>query len=283
MTEPETGQSSAGPGFKIGTVPLSGQFGLVVLALYLLTALFAPWIAPYGEGQIVGGALLPSGGDHLLGTDQLGRDVLSRLIYGARNTIGIAIVTTALSFLVGGSLGLFAAVAPTWIEQVLSRIFDALMAIPYLILALVLLAVFGKNVVSLIFILGLIDSTRVYRLARATAFPVVVSNFVTAARIRGESRSWIMFREILPNILPPLVAEFGLRFSFVFLSISALSFLGVGIQPPTADWGSMVAENKTLIIYGSAAPLLPAAAITLLTVSINFVVDWLLTRSRGGN
>ncbi|MBS3652089.1 ABC transporter permease [Pseudaminobacter sp. 19-2017] len=262
-------------------IPISGVAGLMVIAAYLVVALFAPLIAPHGEAEIIGQALLPMGEGSLLGTDQLGRDVLSRLIYGARNTIGIAALTTALSFLVGGSLGLLAAVAPTWLELALSRIFDALMAIPYLILALVLLAVFGRNVTALVVILGLIDSTRVYRLARATAFPIVVSNYVTAARIRGESRSWIMFREILPNIIPPLVAEFGLRFSFVFLSISALSFLGVGIQPPTADWGSMVAENKTLIIYGSPAPLLPAAAIALLTVSINFVLDWLVNKAGG--
>jgi len=263
------------------TAPLSAWFGMIVIAIYLFCAVFAPWIAPYGEAEIVGNAYQPSSAQFWLGTDQIGRDIFSRLIYGARNTIGIALVTTLLSFVIGGTLGVFAAINRGWFDQILSRLVDALMSIPTLIFSLMLLAVFGKYISALILILAVLDSTRVFRLARATAINVVVMDYVEAARLRGEGLGWVTLREIVPNILPPLVAEFGLRFCFVFLTISSLSFLGVGIQPPTADWGSMVAENKTLITYGNPTPLYPAAAIALLTVAVNFVVDWFLHRTSG--
>jgi peptide/nickel transport system permease protein len=178
-------------------------------------------------------------------------------------------------------LGVYAAITRGWFDQVMSRVVDALMSIPVLIFALLLLAVFGKYIINLILILALLDSTRVFRLARNTALNVVVMDFVEAAKLRGEKLAWITLKEIMPNIMPPMVAEFGLRFCFVFLTISALSFLGVGIQPPTADWGSMVAENKTLITYGRAQPLIPAGAIALLTVAVNFVVDWFLHKTSG--
>ena len=176
---------------------------------------------------------------------------------------------------------MLAAVLGGWIDQLLSRLVDILMAIPQLIFALVLLVIVGPSITNLILIIAVLDSTRVFRLTRAVAMNVVVLDFVEAARLQGEKLAWIMGREILPNILPPLVAEFGLRFCFVFLTIAALSFLGLGIQPPTADWGSMVRENSTLINYGDITPLLPAAAIALLTVAINFVVDWFLHKTSG--
>ncbi|MGL6182427.1 MAG: ABC transporter permease, partial [Aestuariivirga sp.] len=196
-------------------------------------------------------------------------------------TIGIALATTLLSFIIGGTLGVLTALKRGWLDQTISRIVDAFLAIPVLIFALMLLAVFGKSVLLLILILALLDSTRVFRLARATALNVVVMDYVESARLRGEGTGWIIFKEILPNILPPMITEFGLRFCFVFLTISALSFLGVGIQPPTADWGSMVAESKTLITFGRAQPLIPAACIAILTVGVNFVVDWFLHKTSG--
>jgi peptide/nickel transport system permease protein len=163
----------------------------------------------------------------------------------------------------------------------LSRSVDVLMSIPPLIFALVLLSIVGSSVPNLIIIMAVLDSTRVFRLSRSVAQGVVVMDYVEAARLRGEKLPWIMRREILPNIMPPLVAEFGLRFCFVFLTISALSFLGLGIQPPTADWGSMVKDNGALITYGDITPLLPAGAIALLTVSVNLVVDWFLHKTSG--
>ncbi len=240
-----------------------------------------PLLAPYGESEIVGKAYQLSSPENWLGTDQIGRDTLSRLIYGARNTIGIALITTLLSFLVGGSLGVLAALKRGVLDQGISRVVDAFLAIPVLIFALMMLAVVGKSLINLIIILALLDATRVFRLSRAVALNSVVMDYVESARLRGEGMGWIVFKEIVPNILPPLITEFGLRFCFVFLTISALSFLGVGIQPPTADWGSMVAESKSLISFGRPAPLYPAAAIALLTVAVNFVVDWFLHKTSG--
>jgi peptide/nickel transport system permease protein len=254
---------------------------MLVILLYVLVAIFAPVLAPFGERDVVGGAFEPWGAPFHLGTDSLGRDVLSRLIYGARNTIGIALVTTALAFVLGAGLGLWAAVSGGWVDQVLGRVVDALMAIPALIFALLLLAIFGTGVVQLILVIAVIDATRVFRLSRAVAEGIVVMDYVEAARLRGEGTGRLILREILPNAMAPLVAEFGLRFCFVFLSIAALSFLGLGIQPPTADWGSMVKESATLITFGDVTPLLPAGAIALLTVAVNFVVDWQLHRASG--
>lgn len=261
--------------------PLSAWFGLVVLIAYAVVAIFAPLLAPYGESVVVANQYEEWSSQYPFGTDQLGRDMLSRLIFGGRNTIGIAVLTTALSFFLGGMFGLLAAILGGWTDQFLARLVDILMAIPQLIFALMLLSIFGSSVTNLILIIAVLDSTRVFRLTRAVAMNVVVLEFVEAARLQGERIGWIMTREILPNILPPLVAEFGLRFCFVFLTISALSFLGLGIQPPTADWGSMVRENATLINYGDVTPLLPAGAIALLTIAVNFVVDWFLHKTSG--
>jgi peptide/nickel transport system permease protein len=263
------------------SAPFSAWFGMVVIAIYALLALFAPLIAPYGESQVLDNPYLASSSKYWLGTDQLGRDLLTRLIYGARNTVGIALVTVMLSFFIGGTFGILAAIFRGWIDQVLGRIVDVIMSIPQLIFALMLLSIVGASALNLILIIAVLDSTRVFRLSRSVAMNVAVMDFVEAARLRGESTSWIMFREILPNITPILVAEFGLRFCFVFLIISSLSFLGLGIQPPSADWGSMVRENATLINLGRYTPLLPAGAIALLTVAVNFVVDWFLHKTSG--
>lgn len=261
--------------------PWSARFGLLVVFFYAFIAIFAPLLTPYGESEVVGVEYEPWGEQFLLGTDNLGRDMLTRLIYGARNTIGIAFLTTALTFLVGSITGLLAATTGKWVDQVLSRIVDVLMAIPSLIFALLILTIVGTSIPALVIVIALLESTRVFRITRAVSMNVVVMDYVEVARLRGEGLWWIMRREILPNAMAPLVAEFGLRFCFVFLFISALSFLGLGIQPPTADWGSMVRDNATLITFGDPTPLLPAASIALLTVGVNFVVDWFLHLSSG--
>ncbi|AUO22735.1 MULTISPECIES: ABC transporter permease [unclassified Pseudomonas] len=266
---------------QVARAPLSAKFGLLVIVLYVLVALFAPVLAPYGETQVVGDGFAPWSGQFLLGTDNLGRDMFSRLVYGARNTLGIAFLTTVLAFLLGGLSGLIAAIKGGWVDQGLSRVVDILMAIPQLIFALLILSVVGTNATSLVLVIALLDSTRVFRLSRAVAMTVVVQDFVEAARLRGEGLWWLVTREVLPNAAAPLIAEFGLRFCFVFLFISALSFLGLGIQPPTADWGSMVRDNAVLITFGDISPLLPALAVALITVSVNFVVDWMLHKSSG--
>ena len=261
--------------------PLTAVFGMIVILIYVIVAVGAPVVAPFGERQVVGPEFLPWEGEHILGTDSLGRDMFSRLVYGARNTVGIAFLTTALAFLLGAVFGLLAAAVGGWLDSVLSRIVDVLMAIPALIFALLLLTIVGTSITNLILVIALIDSTRVFRLARAVAMNIVVMDYIEAARLRGEGLWRLITKEILPNASAPLIAEFGLRFCFVFLAISALSFLGLGIQPPTADWGSMVRDNATLITFGDVTPLLPAGAIALLTVAVNFVVDWMLHRASG--
>ena len=266
---------------ELKKAPFTAWFGIAVILCYIIVAFFAPVLSPYGETQVVGDEYAPWTSEFLLGTDNIGRDMLSRLLYGARNTVGIAFVTTCLAFFIGGMAGLIASTVGGWTDQILSRVVDVLMAIPQLIFALLLLTIVGTNVVNMILIIALLDSTRVFRLARAVATNVVVMDFVEVARLRGEGIWWLIRHEVLPNSTAPLIAEFGLRFCFVFLLIAALSFLGLGIQPPTADWGSMVRENATLITFGDITPLLPAAAIALLTVAVNFVVDWMLHASSG--
>ncbi|QYX57779.1 ABC transporter permease [Roseovarius sp. SCSIO 43702] len=339
---------------ELRTAPLTAGFGMFIIFIYAVAAIFAPAIAPYGEAEVISSAFAPADENMLLGADQLGRDMFSRVIYGARNTVSLALVGTTLAFILGALAGLLAAVRGGWFDQAMGRTADVIMSIPSLIFGLLMVSIFGSlatnpawlrmfsgNVgqadyflgvalmcffgflvgllvlatvaetflgwiitslisggVILVFALGLatvfnsseiililvvsvIYSPRVYRLTRAVAGNVVVMDYIEAARLRGERRWYLIRREILPNSTAPLVAEFGLEFCFVFLLISGLSFLGLGIQPPTADWGSMVKENATLISFGEITPLIPAAAIALLTVAVNFVVDWMLFRSSG--
>lgn len=266
---------------EFGKAPFSAQLGAVVIVIYILVAIFAPWIAPYGETDVIGDVWEEFGGETIWGTDQIGRDLFTRLMYGARNTISIALITTMLSFSMGIITGFLAAVLGGWVDQVLSRIVDLIMAFPSLILALMVLSIVGTGTVGLILVIAVLDSTRVYRISRAVAMDIEVMDYVEVAKLRGEGLWWVMRHEILPNTLAPLVAEFGLRFCFVFLFIAALSFLGLGIQPPLADWGSMVRENAGAITYGIYIPLIPAAAIAILTIAVNLVVDWFLQKTAG--
>lgn len=263
----------------LGRVPVGAAIGLVVTVALAFIAIFAPWISPYPGSQVLGGVWDPPSAQHWLGTDNLGRDLLSRMIYGARITVFIAVAATALAFSLGAILGFAAAVIGGWFDTVLSRFVDLLMSIPTLIFGLVVLSVLPPTVLTLILVMGMLDSTRVYRLSRAVAVDINVMDFVEAARLRGEGRGWIIFREILPNALSPLVSELGLRFIYAVLFLSALSFLGLGVQPPDADWGGMVKENKEGIVFGIPAALIPAAAIAVLTISVNLVADWVLTRT----
>ncbi|MGF1627872.1 MAG: ABC transporter permease [Kiloniellaceae bacterium] len=260
-------------------VPLSAWIGMAGMALAVFCAVFAPWIAPFGEREVVGDIWLPMGGDYLLGTDNLGRDLLSRLIYGAQTTIFVALAATVLAFCMGVMLSFTAAVAGGWTDQGLSRVNDLMMSIPTLIFALIVLAVLPQELWILIAVIAVLESTRVFRIGRAVALDITVMEFVEAARLRGERRLWIIFREILPNTLSPLLAEFGLRFAFSVLFLSTLSFLGLGIQPPEADWGGIVKDNKDGIIFGIPAALIPGAAIAGLAICVNLVVDWLLNRT----
>ncbi len=259
--------------------PMSARIGLAIVLLNLIVLVLAPNLAPYKETEVVGDVWLPASMEHFLGTDQLGRDLFSRILFGARNTISIALLITLMSFAVGATAGFLAATLKGWVDQLLGRLVDIIMAFPTLIFALMVLSILGTSIPVLVVVIALLDSTRVFRLSRAVAMDIEVMDYVEMARLRGEGLWWIMGREILPNALPPLIAEFGLRFCFVFLFISSLSFLGLGLQPPTADWGGMVRENAGAITFGILTPLWPAGAIAFLTIGINLVVDWFLHRS----
>ncbi|WP_417525408.1 ABC transporter permease [Marinovum sp.] len=268
-------------GKELKTAPLTAAFGMFVIFTYAIAAIFAPWIAPFGESEVIASSFAPADENMLLGADQLGRDMFSRIIYGARNSVGLALAATIAAFALGAIGGLLAATKGGWFDQAMGRFADVIMSIPSLIFALLMLSIFGPHVYVIIIAVAIIYAPRVFRLTRAVAGNVVVMDYIEAAKLRGEKDSYLIRKEILPNSTAPLIAEFGLEFCFVFLLVAGLSFLGLGIQPPTADWGSMVRENATLISFGDITPLIPAAAIALLTVAVNFVVDWMLFRSSG--
>ncbi len=251
--------------------------GLIIVGFFVFLAIFAPWIAPYSQAENVGDTWAPASSASWMGTDQIGRDMMSRIIYGARMTIGIALATTVLSFLIGTTLGLLASTGGNVIDQFLSRIVDVMLSIPLLVFALIILSMFGSSIPTLIITIAILDSTRVFRLARAVSMNIAVLEYVEAAKLRGEGLWWVMTREVLPNVLPPMISEFGLRFCFNFLFVAGLSFLGLGIQPPFADWGGMVRENGKAISFGLFAPLYPAAMIALMTIGVNLIVDWILS------
>jgi peptide/nickel transport system permease protein len=274
----------------------SGKLGICVVAMWLVLAGIGPFISPYHEADILDEALfIVPGSDNpypetdfqgiskvaYLGTDYLGRDIMSRILWGARTTIGITLAATLLAYLVGVTLGIAAAVSGGILDMGLSRVNDAFMSIPHIMMGLIVIAAVGSTIPILIVLTGLIYATSVFRIARALGLEVMVSDFVEAARVRGEGLWWIITREILPAVAMPLATDFGLRFVWIILFISSLSFLGLGVQPPMSDWGSMVKENLSGLPYGSIAPLVPALSIATLTISINMIVDDVSAHSGG--
>lgn len=258
---------------------LSARIGTVVLLLAALIAVFGPLIAPYPEDEMLPvAAFAPMSAENWLGTDYIGRDILSRILYGARITLGLALAATILAFVVGAFFGFTAAIAPSLVDTIISRLYDVVLSIPNIMLALVAIAALGTSMGVLVGVIGLIYSANVFRISRALAMDIKVMDFVEAARARGEGHLWIIAREVWPNTIVPLSSEFGLRLVFAILAISGLSFLGLGVQPPTAGWGVMVRENMTGMMYGSPAALAPAFAIALVTISINLIVDDLSSR-----
>ncbi len=263
-------------------LPITAAIGLLIIAINLIAAIGAPVLAPYGQTTIVGDAWADASAAHWLGLDNLGRDLFSRLLYGARMSIGLSLIITCMSFSIGVTMGFTAAISRGWVDTALSRFVDLILSMPTLIAAFVVLSVLGTSIPVLIFTIAILDSVKVFRLARALAMNIGALEYVEVARVRGEGLWWVIRREILPNAMAPLIAEFGLRFSFTFLFIAALSFLGLGIQPPLADWGSMVRDYRDVINLDLPAPLYPAGAIAVLTIGVNFVVDWMLSiHSRG--
>ena len=257
-------------------LPLSAAFGLLIVIAAAFLLVCGPSLAPHGLEETVGTPFAPPTAEHWLGLDQNGRDMLTRLLHGAQMSIGVSLSAVTISFCIGVPLGFLAALRGGLPDLIGSRLVDVVMSVPVLISALVVLQALGSSLPVLIGTIALLDSTRVFRLSRVVAQGIVVMEYAEVARLRGENVWWMLSREILPNALPPLLAEFGMRFCFTFLFVAGLSYLGLGVQPPFADWGGMVRENQQGILYGLYAPLFPAGAIALVTIGVNLVVDWAL-------
>jgi peptide/nickel transport system permease protein len=253
--------------------------GAIIVGTALLAALVGPWLAPHDLGEIVDTDIFgPVSRAFPLGTDFLGRDVLSRVIFGARYTVGIALAATVIAIFLGGLLGMLAAVSGGWVDALLSRSFDAMISIPSLMFGLVAIAALGSSIPVLIGTTAIIYTPGAFRIWRSLAVNVNAMDYVAVARARGEGRLHLVRAEIMPNLVGPVLADFGLRFVFAVLLLSALSFLGLGIQPPAADWGSLVRENITGLNEGAPAVVMPALAIAILTVGVNLLVDSLSGR-----
>jgi peptide/nickel transport system permease protein len=264
-------------------IDVATAIALLFVALLFVVASMAPWLAPYGVNDIIGGNWGPPSPASWLGTDNVGRDLLSRLIFGTRTTLAVAGSATVVAFLIGGLAGFLAGAFGGLASTALDRLNDLIMAVPTLIAALVVLSVMPNTIGVLISVMALLDATRVFRVARALATDIAAMEFVETARIRGEGILWVLGREILPNAVPPLLAEFGLRLIFAVLFLSTLSFLGLGIQPPETDWGSLLRENKDGIIFGVWAALIPGGTIALLAIAVSRISDWLQAHISGSN
>ena len=237
--------------------PIASTIAAAVVALWLIVAVVAPWIAPYSAGHLVSPIILgPMTRAFPFGTDYLGRDMLTRVLLGARITVGLSAAATLLACVAGVTLGLAAAVRGGWFDAVLSRVLDAVISLPSLLFGLVAVASFGASMPVLIATAAVIYTPGAYRTARSLAVNLNALDFVTVARARGEGTWFIMREEILPNLLLPVLTDFGLRFVYVVLLLSGLSFLGLGVQPPYADWGSLVRENLEGLADGSPAVII---------------------------
>lgn len=257
---------------------LTGRFGLLLSAFWLCMVFFGNGLAPHSVDDIGGGPIM--GGitaQNLLGTDYLGRDMLSRVLLGARHTIGLALTAAMLASLTGTLLALFAAVTGRWFEEILGRINDALLVLPGKVLSLMIVAVFGSSLHMLILTAVISYWPGAYRIAFSMASQLRNMDYVRASRLRGESRWYIALHDILPNMVHTMLTDFGLRFVYIVLLLSGLSFLGLGVQPPYADWGTLVRENIQGLFSGSPAVLIPALAVASLTIGANLFIDSLQT------
>ena len=255
-------------------LPLSGRFGLGAVLFWLATALIGPWGAPHAVGAFVDQEVFNGiSGNSWLGTDYLGRDVFSRLLWGARYTVFLSLGAAIIAAFCGTSLAMLAAIRGGWLDELISRAMDTLISIPSKIFALVLVAAFDSSLGLLLLIAGITYTPGNFRISRALAMNLASMDFVQVARSRGEGAVHIAVREILPNMIHPLLADLGLRFMFIVLLLSGLSFLGLGVQPPHADLGSLVRENISGLTNGALAIIAPAVAIATLTVGANLLID----------
>ncbi|MEJ2409433.1 MAG: ABC transporter permease [Novosphingobium sp.] len=255
-------------------LPLSGKVGLALVLFWIVIAAVGPFIAPYPPGAFVDQEVFAgSSKAFLLGSDFLGRDVLSRLLSGARFTVGLSAIAVVIAASIGTGLALTASVGPRWLDEVLSRFMDTLISIPSKIFALVLVAAFGSSLVLLTLIIAITYVPGNFRIARSLAIGLSRLDYVEVARARGEGRLYLALVEVLPNMIRPLFADIGLRFVFIVLLLSGLSFLGLGLQPPDADLGSLVRENISGLAEGALAIIAPSVAIASLTVGVNLLID----------
>jgi peptide/nickel transport system permease protein len=252
---------------------LTGWLGLAIVVFWASAAIFGPSLLSRSGAAGGGAVFAPASATHWFGTDYLGRDMLARVIEGARYTVGVAFVATLLASGIGTTLALLAAASGRWIDGTLSRVLDTLTAIPSKMFALLMVAGFGSSVPMLIVTAAIIYVPGAYRIARSLAVNINALDYIAVARARGEGTAYVMLHEILPNITGPMLADFGLRFVYVVLLLASLSFLGLGIQPPQADWGSLVRENIETLATGGAAVIAPSVAIASLTISVNLVID----------
>ena len=260
-----------------------GLVSFAVLMFWLLAAVIGPaLIANSGSSMGEAAVFAPVSAAHWFGTDFLGRDVFARVVQGARYTIGVALSATLLASGSGTLLGLLAASSGRWLDASLSRAVDTLTSVPGKMFALIMVAAFGSSMPTLVVTAGIIYLPGAYRIARSLAVNIDAMDYVTVARTRGEGRLYIMLHEILPNIIGPILADLGLRFVYVVLLLASLSFLGLGVQPPAADWGSLVRENIGALPMGSAAIIMPALSIASLTIAVNLLIDNLPGRSARG-
>ena len=265
--------------------PILFWIGTIVVLGWAIAALFAPWLAPNGPGRIVdfNGVFSGPSPDLPFGSDYMGRDMLSRIIYGARYTVGVSLSAALLSSAAGTLLGLWAAVTGGWLDAILSRVMDAIISLPSTIFALVIIAGFGSSALVLTLTAALLYMPGIYRVARAASLGVVLTDYVQVARARGETALYLMVHEVLPNMMPPVLTDFGTRFIYIMLLISGLGFLGLGFQPPNADWGTLVYENLAGLGFGAPAAIVPALAIISLALAINFIVDSFSDRHKAGS
>ncbi|QHF45770.1 DNA-directed RNA polymerase subunit alpha [Pseudomonas sp. S35] len=256
-----------------------GLVGAVVCVSWLLVALFGPWLAPHPVGEVVSDNIFDSiSATYPFGTDYLGRDMLSRILVGARFTVGLALVAAVLASGLGTGCALLSVVSPKWLDEIISRLMDAFISIPSKMLALIMVSAFGSSVTLLITTAVLSFSPGAFRIARSMAVNIEALEYVQVARTRGERRVYIACVEILPNMLNPVLTDLGLRFGFIVLLLSGMSFLGLGVQPPDADLGSLVRENIGGLGQGAPAIVLPALAIGTLTIGVNLFIDRLSSR-----
>jgi peptide/nickel transport system permease protein len=252
----------------------TGRIGFALMTFYVVAALLGPIVAPYSstEMDFLHRLERPST-THLFGTDQFGRDILSRVLVGTRYILPLAIAATAVGVSGGVIVGMTAGYYGHRVDEITMRIVDGLMSFPSLVLALLIVSVFGSSFGTLLLAIGVVFIPRVARIVRSATLDVKNREFVEAARLRGESATYIIFREILPNVSAPVTVESAIRMSYAILLTASLSFLGLGAQPPTPDWGLMVAQSREFIHDAPWTILFPAMAISGLVIAANLLAD----------